>query len=412
MKRKIIASVCLAGALMLTACGHGTINLMAGIPVRTVQTQSPDERFRAAQTDFAIGLLRGETGQNPGKNIVLAPCSLAQTLAMAANGAKGSTRTELEQVLGGRISELNGFFAGIRLPRVKEGKQRLLSANSVWIREMNGLRTVPEFLQTNADCYGADIFSGDFGSSTVSDMNSWIRKQTGGAFGDAAETLGDNTVLCLLNALSFASEWETEYEKKDIRSGSFSPASGGTQQAEYMYSDEDVFLRSEDAVGFTKPYKEIGGHQYEFLAVLPNSDRSLDEYLQTLTAETFPQPAKDACSRAVLPKFGFETDAVLDGTLKDMGVVSAYSEHADFTGMAATDSGNIYLGRVQQKVRIDVDDKGTRAEGITIQLHENSAADPVPQGQQQVVLDRPFLFMIRDSENGIPLFIGVVETIT
>ena len=295
---------------------------------------------------------------------------------MSANGAKGSTRDGLETVLGLPVAELNDYFAGITVPRNNLEKQRLLSANSIWIREMDGLHVVPEFLQTNADCYGADVFTGDFGKDTVDAMNDWFSLKTAGSFKDAVQELDANTVLCLLNALSFEYEWDEKYEKSDIKSGDFHPTNDTSQQAEYMNSNEDVFLWSEDAVGFTKPYKTSGQHNYEFLAVLPNEDLTLDAYLQTLTAESFPQPLEKACSRAGLPKFGFESDTVLNDTLIAMGLADAFSgDTADFTGMATTAAGNIYIGKVQQKVRIDVDDEGTKVEGITIQQQAVSSAD-------------------------------------
>lgn len=416
MTKKRITAICaaLAACALLTSCGMSADDLMSGITPAKTDGRSSDDRFCTAETDFALALLRGETAAQPQQNVVLAPYSLSQTLAMSANGAKGDTLAETEQLFGGlTAAELNSYFSGNPVPAVKGSGARLLSANSIWFRDQASLDVKPAFLQTNADCYGADIFKAAFDDSTVADMNAWISESTGGAVKNAVQSLEPATALSLLNALSFESEWAEKYEEKSISpDGIFCTESGEQQTAVYMYSDEAVFLWSEDAVGFTKPYRELGGHVYEFCAVLPNEGISLGDYLRTVTAETFPQPAPDACTRAGLPKFGFSADRTLNDTLKGMGLSAAFSgDTADYTDMATTDDGNIYLSSVRQIVRVDVDDEGTKAEGITIQDHAVSSADPRPEGQQNVTLSRPFLFLIRDADTKLPLFAGAVYSL-
>jgi len=417
MKTKRIAmmlALTVAGAI-LNGCGGSAAlnaeNLMAGIRAEGVEAKTPDDTFISAQYDFALGLLRGEVARAPESNIVIAPYSLSQTLAMAANGANGVTRTELEVVLGGSAETMNGCFSGLRLPTVNSAGGRLLSANSIWLRNDPSLTVSQDFLQTNADCYGADVYKTAFDDVTRDDMNNWIADKTDGKLADTLKSFDGDTELALLNVLTFESQWAEKYTEKQISEREFRSETRGKQTAEFMHSQEDVFLWSKDAIGFTKPYKELGGRNYEFLAVKPMNG-TLAEYLAGVTAETFPQPDEKACSYAGLPKFGFTSESLLNDTLKEMGVQAAFSgETADFKSMATTDSGNIYLGSVTQKVRIDVDDEGTKAEAVTIQFHAVSSADPVPEGQQQVILDRPFLFMIRDADTQVPLFAGVIQNV-
>lgn len=399
----------------LAGCGavHAA-NLSKPYQAGTVETAPADDAFTHAQTDFALSLLRNQMQEHPESNIVLSPYSLAQTLAMSANGAKGTTRSEMEQVLGGGLTvpALNAYFAGNRLPHLEEGKSVLYSANSVWFRDTDSLRVLPDFLQVNADCFGADIFSAAFNDSTVSDMNGWLSDQTGREQ-NAVQELDDTVMLVLMNAFRFESAWDEKYEKEDIRDSSFTNVHGVKQTGSFMYSEEDVYLYGEEACGFTKLYKPFGGRQYEFCAVLPDESVSLADYVETLTADSFPQRAENACSYAGLPKFSVETDAKLNKTIAAMGMPSAFSgDTADFSGMAECDGGEIYIGSVEQHVRIDVDDEGTKAEGITIQLQVVSSADPVPEGQMRVVLDRPFLYLVRDADTKLPLLIGAVQELS
>jgi serpin B len=57
-----------------------------------------------------------------------------------------------------------------------------------------------------------------------------------------------------------------------------------------------------------------------------------------------------------------------------------------------------------QKVLVDIDEKGTEAAAITtIAMAVDSAAGPQPI---QFIVDRPFLFVLRDEVYGAPLFVG------
>ena len=83
-------------------------------------------------------------------------------------------------------------------------------------------------------------------------------------------------------------------------------------------------------------------------------------------------------------------------------------ERADFTGMGHSTLGNIYINRVLHKTFIDVTPLGTRAGAATVvEMNTESAAIP-PEEPKSVILDRPFLYMIVDTQYNIPLFIGAM----
>lgn len=82
---------------------------------------------------------------------------------MTANGAAGETRCEMEALLGGGIplGTLNEYLSAYtgRAP-VRRGIQAPRLANSIWLRDTPTLRVEKDFLQTNADYYGAQIYQG------------------------------------------------------------------------------------------------------------------------------------------------------------------------------------------------------------------------------------------------------------
>jgi serpin B len=105
-----------------------------------------------------------------------------------------------------------------------------------------------------------------------------------------------------------------------------------------------------------------------------------------------------------MPKFKLETSLVLDKALKKMGIYTAYTPTADFKGISAM--GPLQLGTVKQKCYIDVTEKGTEAAAVTSVQVRLTSASPKPVARMTV--DRPFLFIISDTQTDNILFVGKV----
>ena len=109
-----------------------------------------------------------------------------------------------------------------------------------------------------------------------------------------------------------------------------------------------------------------------------------------------------------IPKFEFEKEINLVELLKDMGIQRAFnSKEADFSKMASSDAGNIYISDVRQKGFISVDENGTKASAITI----IEVKDEAMIFETEVLLNRPFVFMIVDNDTNTPIFMGTVNNL-
>jgi serpin B len=116
------------------------------------------------------------------------------------------------------------------------------------------------------------------------------------------------------------------------------------------------------------------------------------------------QAMKPATVDLALPKFTFESGLGLSGTLGAMGMADAFSpDRADFSGM--TGARDLFISDVIHKAFIAVDEKGTEAAAATAVIMETTSA---PLYDVILKVDRPFLFVIRDTVNGQILFIGRV----
>ncbi len=119
-------------------------NLSASVKAGTVGGRAADQKFIAAQADFAVRLF--QFSLNKSGNTLVSPLSVMIALAMTANGADGETLAGMEKALGGvPIDELNEYLYTYLKELPCGEKYKVVPANSIWIRE--GLPVTEAFLQ-------------------------------------------------------------------------------------------------------------------------------------------------------------------------------------------------------------------------------------------------------------------------
>ncbi|MCD8331418.1 MAG: serpin family protein, partial [Oscillospiraceae bacterium] len=307
MKRKWIALLlCAALALPLSGCGRAsgleTVDLMEGITAQEVDVQDVDGA--QAVMAFSVDLFQGSMEE--GSNTLISPLSVLCALAMTANGAQGDTLTQMEQVLGLTAEEMNHYLSGYLTALSGEEACQLKLANSIWFRDVETLRVEQDFLQTNADYYGADIYKAAFDESTLQDINRWVSDGTDGMIEKILDEIPPDTVMYLVNALAFDAKWEDIYEESQISSGTFTLQDGTQREVEMMHSTESVYLKDENAVGVLKYYE---GGRYAFVALLPDENVTVADYVASLAGEGLTVLLEDAESTAVetaIPQFESE----------------------------------------------------------------------------------------------------------
>lgn len=397
-----------AMAVNLTGCAttvHAE-DLMEGVTPNSVTALDDLGSNSADVTDFAIRLFK-QANEN-GKNTLISPLSVLCALAMTANGAEGETREQMEEVLGMSVEELNLYLYSYINSLPQGEKYKLSVANSIWFTDDDRFTVNQDFLQTNADYYGADIYKTPFDKQTLKDINNWVKNETDNMIPKVLEDIPDAAIMYLINALAFEAEWTEIYEKNQVRDRTFTKEDGARQDVELMYSTEGKYLEDENATGFIKYYKE---RKYAFVALLPNEDVTVSEYINSLDGESLAAMLANAESRTVetaIPKFETEYDTEMSDILEAMGMSNAFNvTFADFSGIGDSTEGGIYISRVIHKTYIQVGEKGTKAGAVTaIETNDGSAGSP--DEVKQVYLDRPFVYMLIDCETNIPFFIGTM----
>lgn len=382
---------------------RGVLSHDASLPTASIVTY----------TDFAVRLFQKSLESE--KNTLISPLSVINALAMTANGAKGETLSQMEQVFGADISSLNEYLHNYNTSLPSAEKYRLHIANSIWLKDKEGFAVEESFLQANGSMYGADIYKASFDNFTLKEINQWVAEHTDDMIPEILNEIPPDAVMYLINALGFDAEWQTPYKSYEVSDGIFTTESGIEKSVQMMHSEEDVLLQDVNengetsALGFLKYYAD---GKYAFAALLPEEHISMKDYVNSLSGEHLSNMLSDTIDadiRASLPKFEAEYSVEMKNVLKSMGMTTAFdSGQADFSGIGFSSDGNLYISDVIHKTFIAVDEQGTKAGAATlVEVCSESAsidiAEPI-----YITLDRPFLYMIIDCKESLPVFIGTV----
>lgn len=386
-------------------------NLTADIQSAEVEGMEADSEFISGQTKFALELLKNSV-ESDSENILISPYSVMQALAMTGNGADGETRTEMEQTLGGiAFDKLNKYLYTQRIGQPNTDNCKLVTANSIWTRnDDKRIQVKSDFLRQVVDYYGAEFYKAPFDQSTVSDINNWVDENTDHMINSVIDEIPAETVMYLINAVTFDAKWGIPYTEYDITDYDFKAYDGTIQNAEMMRSEEYFYLKDDNAVGFMKYYKD---RRYAFAALLPNEDMTVSEYIDTLTPESLHNTLSNPNITpldAGLPKFSYDYQKNLSDILSDMGMPTAFMPIADFSRLADTATTCLFIDYVLHKTHIEVNNEGTRAAAVTV-VAANDCAVALPKEKPEVILDRPFLYCILDTETSLPVFIGTLNTL-
>ena len=227
------------------------------------------------------------------------------------------------------------------------------------------------------------------------------------------DEIPDEAIMYLVNALAFDAKWADEYEEHQIREGRFTMEDGTRQDVDMMHSDEYTYLEDDLATGFIKYYKD---RKYAFVAMLPNEGVTVSQYVDSLTGEHLRELLNNPLDLTVfasIPKFETEYDIEMSEVLQEMGMTDAFDYRvADFSklGTYNVDGMNICINRVLHKTFISVSEQGTRAGAATaVEMVAEGAMEIVEF--KEVVLDRPFVYMLIDCETNLPFFIGTMMNV-
>ena len=239
-------------------------------------------------------------------------------------------------------------------------------------------------------------------------INQWVSDQTKDKIKDLipAGAITPDTRLVLANAIYFYAKWLHPFDGSLTQPGGFNLLDGTTITVPMMSLGEVTGLPYMAGQGYQAVELPYAGGKVALTLIVPDAGR-FAQVRAALTAsqlETLWGSLETKQVQLSLPKFKYESSFSLGKTLGQLGMPDALTPGvADFSGMDGT--RDLFISDILHKAVVAVDEEGTEAAAATAVVVGITA---MPVIDVQLTVDRPFIFVIRDTQSGAMLFMGQV----
>ncbi len=363
----------------------------------------------AANNRFGLSLFREveRATRDTLPNLFMSPLSVSMALGLLYAGAAGDTAAAMGRTLevdGLTPEEVSRSYRGLaQMLRGLDRGVRFSLGNSIWCRQ--GIAFTTTFLEASRTYFDARVEALDFSDPTAAGrINDWVSGATEGRIAQIVSApLPALAWMYLLNAIYFKGDWSEPFHPALTASGPFRRADGSTTTVRMMSHSSPIDARLSDGGDPLVVDLPYGGRAFSMTIALPREARGISSLVAGLTAERWKAwiggLRPDLCE-VLLPKFKLENDLILNEALHALGMGIAFeSDKADFRHMRP--ERDVWVTHVKHKSYVDVNEEGTEAAAATLEA--------VFMGLPRVVVvDRPFVFAIRENLSGTILFLGRV----
>jgi len=371
----------------------------------------PDEIATSPETRFTFKLFHELDRQNPSGNILFSPCSVMLCLAMVYDGARRETRSGMANAL--ELSGLDSAAVESAIARLRSVLQahdagvQVLISNSLWCNR--SIRVDPAYATRAHEIYDAEVQEMDFAAADApARINAWVSENTAGKIPHMVDVLERLTLLVALNAIYFKGLWKQPFQHDWTRDRPFTTGSGTEkilprmlQRGRFRYFEQREFQ------AVVLPYQ---GSRIAMYVLLPERNSSLQKLHDLLGAARWEGWTKQLAltkGSVHLPRFKMNYAAELRGALVNLGMERAFDqERAEFGGIRR-EPPPVWIGQLLHRAVTEVNEEGTEAAAATMVVMPMMAMRPQrPEPEFEMIVDRPFLFLIRDEMSGSILFMG------
>jgi serine protease inhibitor len=395
-------------SIMFLHCSKCSTRSHESIP--SLDLTSAEKSLLHSDNKFGLKLFQEVVKQEKDKNVFISPLSVSMALGMTLNGANGSTQEAMQKTM-----ELNGLI----LQEVNESYQHLIEllsgldpkvqfqiANSIWYR--HDWIFEEEFINLNKTYFNALVSGLDFDDPNSADViNAWVNENTKGRITSIINPpIDPSLVMFLINAIYFKGTWTYQFDKGTTTEWPFLLLDNSTKPCQMMgQKSEFPYYENDDFQAVNLPY---GKGDYSMIVFLPKWGKNVDSLITKFNSENFDLWLSEFHSdsgKVCLPKFTLEYELKLNDALKALGMSVAFDpDQADFTKMHP--GTGLFISEVKHKTFVEVNEEGTEAAGVT-SVGMAMSADP-PSHLFEILVDRPFVFLIRENLSGTILFMGKI----
>ena len=370
--------------------------------------KSRNEVVLTAQAKLGTGLIkrlaRGKQGDD---NTVISPASLASIFSFIELGSSDRMRMGIHRTLGftssakGRVSQdIKELRSRVSATITGSTKDSPASMANLFVFDPS---TKPRQLALlGLSGAGADVLVDDLAETkTIDRINQWVRERTHDLIPSILEEAPETLGLVAINALYFKDKWQTPFDAARTERAPFTPQSGKTVDVMMMHSPvrKFAFRESDRFIAAELPY---ANNDFRLVVITSKSTPAgVSEFAEVagwLHGDGF-----DSRNGEVgFPKLSISMNEEMLGALDALGLRKARLAPDSLKGFSP---GASTIARVVQKLELRVDEEGTEAAAATAVMTTRSIA---PDQHVRMVVDKPFLFALRDQRTGFILFMGYV----
>lgn len=394
-------------------------SLLGGCLVVSLLTTAQSTAHGAGSTkdQFSMEFFRRVAAQDKTTNLVVSPYSVSETLAMVTAGTNGQTKQQTVASLAGYGIDVDPLRrANLRASLTQDNETgtgtEVLIANAIWIDGITLSNSYRRTLESNFAAPATQVPFKTKPQQAVLKINGWISKSTDNKVPVllGANQVNKNTIILPTNAIHMFGRWATPFDKSKTRTAPFRRADGKNVQSPRMTGMANVSLSASPRI-ISLPY--TSGTEMRLVVPSTSTPRNLDEAMTALHRSVTQQEQESTCLDVViqLPKWRANTRTSVRPALESMGIVQLFNPNADYSAMTDKASpGLVQLTNLVHAGAINVDEEGTTASAATAATLDAVEQLPSPDTcPTEVIVDRPFVYVIQQINDGEILFAGRVN---
>ena len=349
--------------------------------------------------NFQLQIFQEINKINKGKNIMVSPFSIYHIVSLTTNGAANKTLDEMLKALCHKDkNEMN------KDNKLISSAIRNFSSAEIANAVFTKFKPVDTFIQMVKE-YKAKV---DVLKDTEQ-VNSWCSDATHKKIPQIIDSLSENDVMVLINAIYFKGVWQKTFDVNKTFDDDFLNFNKEPKKARFMnITDNFNYFNDEELQAISLNYTS---DNMKAFIILPKAETDINIFIQKLTLDKYYGVLKKLENKKVnliLPKFEINFGEELKPCFISLGMVDAFTNAADFSAMKK--ENNIKIGRIIHKTFINVDEKGTEAAAATAVVMRKKCA----MRNEVMHVNHPFLFIIRSDD--LPsghdiLFVSKVESL-
>jgi len=361
--------------------------------------------------NFAFSIYRLARERYNLSNFVISPYNIYEALLMLYEASNGTTRAQIGKALGiDPVCSVWDAYSKLRGSVINSsGRATLDLSSGIWIKNAFYEYMREDYINNLRRYFYSAVKGFSTPNELVDDVNHYVENKTRGLIRKPMELeyVNEQTVAVILTTLYFNASWEKPFRPKNI---TFTSIDGYEKLVKGMERSGEFYIyEDKEVIAALLPYN---GSSFGLLVIMPQNINEFADYAKNLNMSVvrgIVSGMQEVKTNLVIPEF--EVESKIENAkeiLMRLGINEVFDPGlADLTKMAHVGKGDLYVDRVIHAAKIDVSETGTEAGAATIIIIDKTSIDT----ERTVIIDKPFIFMIIDTNNLIPLFMGQITTL-